>query len=557
MIIILRTSLWFCLIILFLPVLVFANNNTFLVSVLGGEDTESPSIPTMESAIPIASNQIDLTWSTATDNNFLFGYVLLRDSVPIATTTLTNYTDTGLNASTTYYYSVYAFDGFFNISSTSPVLATTTLQLPIVDVEVQASSSIKASSTASQSTQLLTKKSFSLATTLNEAELEWQTSRPIRYELRWGKNNIYEGGYIISDVYRSAQKTTITELEPDTKYLFELKGYDARGFSMDIKSGTFITKSITETLIPNVLDFKAVLLSDNKVDLKYVLPVGFETNKVRILRSYLGYPRDPFDGQVIFEGQNESFIDSNAFFQSETEYYSIFIIGSDGTYSSGAVTKIAKESVNIFSEIEEDNVQQLFEEGEDMNNVLQEEIQEEDTKLSIEMKDIEMKEINYPTFNFDVSSIQIIQEKNQFTFASSSIILKSDIDILVRIPLESINDHFKSIVVNFNDTTQDKLSYSFLLRINKDKTAYEALISTKNISNINLIVVEIFDYEWKILGSYEKAIQFVQNIETESVVSPTQKIEILNINPKALYGLVPVIPLGLWYFRRRRTEDKN
>jgi hypothetical protein len=81
--------------------------------VVGGEDTEAPTTPTLLSAIPTAATQIDLVWSTSTDNVIVSGYVLFRDSVIVATTSQTSYLDTGLTASTTYSYEVYAFDGFF------------------------------------------------------------------------------------------------------------------------------------------------------------------------------------------------------------------------------------------------------------------------------------------------------------------------------------------------------------------------------------------------------------------------------------------------------------
>jgi chitodextrinase len=111
------------------------DSSEFNIRIFGGTDNEVPTTPVLNTTTPITSTQIDIAWSMATDNYSVSGYSILRDNVPIATTTLLTYSDTGLLASTTYSYAVRAFDPAFNYSSTSNALATTTPDTPVPPVD--------------------------------------------------------------------------------------------------------------------------------------------------------------------------------------------------------------------------------------------------------------------------------------------------------------------------------------------------------------------------------------------------------------------------------------
>ena len=82
------------------------------VSATTSVDVTPPSTPAGLSATPAGLTQVDLAWAAATDNVGVTGYTLYRDGSLLATlgpATLT-YSDTGLTASTTYSYTVDAFD---------------------------------------------------------------------------------------------------------------------------------------------------------------------------------------------------------------------------------------------------------------------------------------------------------------------------------------------------------------------------------------------------------------------------------------------------------------
>jgi len=93
-------------------------------------DTTSPSAPTNLVATP-GTNAINLTWGASTDNVAVTGYIVRRNSTPVATSAATNHVDTGLTVSTTYSYTVSAVDAAGNESAqTAPVTATTAAAPP-------------------------------------------------------------------------------------------------------------------------------------------------------------------------------------------------------------------------------------------------------------------------------------------------------------------------------------------------------------------------------------------------------------------------------------------
>jgi len=90
-------------------------------------DTQSPTAPTNLGATAVSSNQVNLTWSASSDNVGVTGYNVFRNGIQVGTASSTTYTDTGLSASTTYIYTVSAFDAGGNASAASSPASTMTL----------------------------------------------------------------------------------------------------------------------------------------------------------------------------------------------------------------------------------------------------------------------------------------------------------------------------------------------------------------------------------------------------------------------------------------------
>lgn len=100
-------------------------------------DTIPPSIPTNLAASSMTSSSLSLSWSASTDNVAVTGYKVFRGLTQIATVTSgISYADTGLAPSTTYPYTVSAFDAAGNVSAPSTAVSATTLMvapaLPVI-----------------------------------------------------------------------------------------------------------------------------------------------------------------------------------------------------------------------------------------------------------------------------------------------------------------------------------------------------------------------------------------------------------------------------------------
>lgn len=90
-------------------------------------DTTSPTVPTTLSATAISPTQVNLSWTASTDNVGVAGYQVYRNGIQVATTALTSFTDSGLAPSTTYTFTVAAYDAANNKSGQSLAANATTL----------------------------------------------------------------------------------------------------------------------------------------------------------------------------------------------------------------------------------------------------------------------------------------------------------------------------------------------------------------------------------------------------------------------------------------------
>lgn len=89
-----------------------------------------PSTPTNLKATAVSSSQIDLSWTASTDNVGVAGYKVYRDGVYLESIAGTSYSDTGLNPSTSYCYTVSAYDAAGNESPQSAQACATTQEPP-------------------------------------------------------------------------------------------------------------------------------------------------------------------------------------------------------------------------------------------------------------------------------------------------------------------------------------------------------------------------------------------------------------------------------------------
>jgi chitodextrinase len=116
-------------------------------------DTQAPSAPAGLSGNALDANSVNLTWTAASDNVGVAGYRIYRGGTQIGTaTTGTAYVDNTAEASTTYSYTVRAYDAVGNLSTSSNAASVTTpapadTQAPSVPAGLNASAATSTSLT--------------------------------------------------------------------------------------------------------------------------------------------------------------------------------------------------------------------------------------------------------------------------------------------------------------------------------------------------------------------------------------------------------------------------
>lgn len=97
------------------------------LDVLAGQpDTTAPSAPADVTVTGTTPTSVDLAWNASTDNVGVVGYRVFRNGTQVGAVASPGFTDAGLASTTSYTYTVRAFDGAGNVSASSaPVTATT------------------------------------------------------------------------------------------------------------------------------------------------------------------------------------------------------------------------------------------------------------------------------------------------------------------------------------------------------------------------------------------------------------------------------------------------
>jgi len=426
-------------------------------------DSIPPSTPVLASSTPISDTQISLIWSTSTDDQVLAGYQVFRDGSFVATTTLPMYVDAGLLASTTYSHTVRAFDTAFNYSTTSNSVSTTTLQTPV---------SPTANSNDSQTTRVAIEV-YNFDTTIKETEasFSWNTNRPTRFIFRYGLTTDYELGSRFFDLSQIQHSYLLDGLVAGTQYYYEIIAMTAGGRDAVVSRSTFVTDdSSFSDLPPNVTQFTATVEGID-VALAWQVPTFDDFAYVRIVANNTFYPRDPADGVTVYQGANTSYQDTNVLSVDTYRYYTIFVYSSSGTISSGVVagagTRTKAQSTN----------------SPRLPDRAREEVEEKEEVVK-----------PFVPYTVSITDLQYKQPGSQLRSFGSVSNVDGSRNILFSLPYTAVPEHLKSIMVTLVDTNDATQQFSFLLRINEDKTAYEALLAPLGVSGAYEVVLAVHDY---------------------------------------------------------------
>lgn len=190
-------------------------------------DTVAPSIPTGFVSTGKTANSVALSWSASTDNVGVTGYRITYGTTTVDVTG-TSTTVIGLNANTTYVFTVKAKDAAGNLSAASSSLSVTTSAV----VADTVAPSVPANLRSTEQTD-------------SSVTLAWDPST----------DNVGVAAYVVTYSFGTKTLTvttttaSITGLSPSTAYTFYVKAKDAAGnLSGDSPNLQVSTKAVSETV---------------------------------------------------------------------------------------------------------------------------------------------------------------------------------------------------------------------------------------------------------------------------------------------------------------------
>lgn len=421
-----------------------------------------PEAPQNLTATAVSSSQIDLTWDASVEGDLpVNGYKIFRDDVQIDSTAGTSYSDTGLNPDTLYTYKVSAFDNSGAESPFSDPASATTFPAPVDDDDEEEEEEPPVSSGGSS--MFLRVLSFSLEPGLDRAVLNLETNLPSKSIIKWGETIDYEIGSLVTGVFEEKYQILISELSPSSVYFFRLEIFDALGRKIILDNQQFRTLGIPEVPF-NVSNLKA-LADEEKITLTWKNPkIDFEA--IRIIRSDRFFPRDPFDGELIYESRGEKFVDKEV--EKRKDYfYAVFVRDKNGKYSSGA---LVRSRLLIFGE----PIPDLF----------------------AGVIDLPPSEVDPLFLQLRLKDFEFIQEGENAQFENQeTVVIKGDRFLKVSLPYEKVPEVLKTLTVTLTHPADPSLVFSFLLRVNDDRNAYEASIAPLGEEGVFGLHVAVLDHK--------------------------------------------------------------
>lgn len=166
--------------------------------------------------------------------------------------------------------------------------------------------------------------------------ITFKTDELSKVEAFYGRTLNFELGSIKDNAFSENHAFFITNLKPETIYFIKLKFSDQS--NNEAISDVFQIKTSPDTQAPANVSNLRIFVRDRALLLKWQNPPDEDFSKVIIVRKVGAFAQTISEGEVIFEGLSEQFLDQNLK-NDETYFYTLFAADGYGNLSSGTIIK--------------------------------------------------------------------------------------------------------------------------------------------------------------------------------------------------------------------------
>lgn len=336
--------------------------------------------------------------------------------------------------------------------------------------------------------------------TQTSAKITWKTTEPAFSSFYLGETIDYEKTLLTETEMVQEHEVFLDKLTIETLYNFKISAKDRRNNQRETDNETFSTLPPPDIIPPaNVSNFEAIP-GDEKVTLLWDNPINEDFKGVLIKRTVDFYPTEPWEGDSVYFGSGSSVVDADVV-NGITYYYTAFSYDMAGNHSSGAVAKATPQEPPIIPPI-----------GPPPPPV----------KPPVGPPPPEVEKITINDFKFlQVGKALPIAEDGKIKLESDEL-LETSIDY------EKVPEVLKTIMVTLE---KDNKYFSFLLRVNQEKTEYQAILAPLP-AGVYPMTLYVLDYKNQALKTIKAVLEVKAGAKLPSL-PPIEQLKWQNI-------------LGLW-----------
>ena len=301
-------------------------------------------------------------------------------------------------------------------------------------------------------------------------EITWYTIENSISIVEYGESAAY-GTTVVDWNLVKYHKVKLTDLKPKTFYYFRVKSRTNVGKESISLGYTFKTLDLTSPA--NVSNFQA-LPGDRQITLTWLNPADEDFVGVKIQMSTKMYPGSPKEGVTVYDGK-ETETAISGLINGVRYYFTAFSYDDSGNYASGAIASAIPTKEAVPPELVPFVPPELV------------------PKIA---------EITLQDFFFWVEGAKLLPVEGVITVKPGQI-------FKISIPAEKLPKVLKVIITIIGTPTGLKLEFiptvfaqsedqqvsSYLLRINPEETAYEAIITAPKIPDTYPMTTVIMDFK--------------------------------------------------------------